>query len=123
MCFINFNLIKSEENWANKVDSEDLRRLNNSGRIAETILAKARRRLRSVVSKLQLCEKIEDTIRKMAAIPAFPVNISVNEQAAHYTSPPFDKSVLPSVGVAKLDIGVTVEGWLVDTAVSLNIRF
>lgn len=81
----------------------------------------AKKWLKPGVSILRICEKIENAIQKMAAMPAFPANISINEQAAHYTSPPFDKSVLPSYGVVKLDIGASIEGWITDTAVSIAL--
>ena len=103
------------------MNSEDLESLKRSGRIVATILTKAKGLLRPGISKLQICEKIENTIKKMGAIPAFPVNISINEQAAHYTSPPSDKSTLPSTGVAKLDIGVAIDGWITDSAISVAL--
>lgn len=103
------------------MDPKNLEALKRSGRITATILAKAKSWLKPGVSILQICEKIEDGIRKLSAIPAFPVNISINEQAAHYTSPPFDKLVLPSFGVVKLDIGASIDGWITDTAVSVAL--
>jgi len=104
-----------------KLNPEDLESLKRSGRITATILTKAKSLLRPGISKLQICEKIENSIKKMGAIPAFPVNISISEQAAHYTSPPLDESILPSAGVAKLDIGVAINGWIADSAISVAL--
>ncbi|MFX0203241.1 MAG: type II methionyl aminopeptidase [Candidatus Hodarchaeota archaeon] len=103
------------------MDPKNLEDLKRSGRITATILSKAKSWLKPGVSILQICEKIENAIQKLSAMPAFPVNISINEQAAHYTSPPYDKSVLPSIGVVKLDIGASIDGWITDTAVSVAL--
>lgn len=103
------------------MNSTSLEALKRSGRIAAKLLTMAKSRLKPGVSLLQICETIENALRKLSTIPAFPVNLSINEQAAHYTSPPFDKSVLPSSGVAKLDIGVSIAGWITDTAVSVAL--
>jgi methionyl aminopeptidase len=44
---------------------------------------------------IEVCEKAERLIRKKGGKPAFPCNVSINEIAAHYTSPPNDKSKIP----------------------------
>jgi len=53
-------------------------------------------------------------------VPAFPVNLSINEVAAHYT-PSHDDKTLAS-GLLKVDFGVHVEGWLSDTAFSVDLE-
>ena len=68
---------------------------------------------------IEICEKSEDIIRKKGATPAFPCNVSVNEVAAHYTSPPNDKSRIPQKSVVKVDIGCHVDGYVADTAVTV----
>jgi methionyl aminopeptidase len=45
--------------------------------------------------------------------------VSINEVAAHYTSPPDDKSIVPSGALVKVDIGVHVDGYIADTAVTV----
>lgn len=44
-------------------------------------------------SLLETAEEIEELIRKDGGLPAFPCNISVNEQAAHSTPSFGDKQV------------------------------
>jgi methionyl aminopeptidase len=51
--------------------------------------------------------------------PAFPCNVSINEIAAHYTSPPNDNRRIPRKSIVKVDIGVHVDGYLTDTAVTI----
>ncbi|MEM2148225.1 MAG: type II methionyl aminopeptidase, partial [Candidatus Bathyarchaeia archaeon] len=46
-------------------------------------------------------------------------NVSINEVAAHYTSPPNDKKTIPEGAIVKVDIGAHVDGYVTDTAVSV----
>ena len=65
---------------------------------------------------LQVCEKAENLIREKGGKPAFPCNVSINEVAAHYTSPPNAENRIPENSVVKVDIGVHVDGYVTDTA-------
>ncbi|WP_054855502.1 type II methionyl aminopeptidase [Vulcanisaeta sp. JCM 16161] len=71
---------------------------------------------------LELCEKVENRIRQSGAKPAFPVNISINEVAAHYTATIGDKSVIPKGAVVKIDLGAHIDGYIVDTAVTVTFN-
>ena len=65
---------------------------------------------------IEVCEKAEGLIRQKGGKPAFPCNVSINEVAAHYTSPPGDTSRIPEGSTVKVDIGVQVDGYVTDTA-------
>ena len=52
--------------------------------------------------------------------PAFPVNISLNEIAAHYTAEPDDQIVIKDTDVVKIDLGVHIDGYVADTAVTVS---
>ena len=65
---------------------------------------------------LEVCEKAESLIREKGGKPAFPCNVSINEVAAHYTSPPNDEQRIPEKAVVKVDMGVHVDGYVTDTA-------
>ena len=68
---------------------------------------------------IDICEKAEALTREKGGKPAFPCNVSVNEIAAHYTSPPNDKQTIPERSIVKVDIGVHVDGYIGDTAASV----
>lgn len=70
---------------------------------------------------LDIAESVEGLIRDRGAGLAFPVNISRNEQAAHYTPFPGDASVLRPGDVIKLDVGAHVEGLIADTADTVEV--
>jgi len=71
---------------------------------------------------IDVCEKAEGIIRQKGGEPAFPCNVSINEVAAHYTSPPNDKSTIPENSLVKVDIGVHVDGYVTDTAITVCLN-
>jgi len=97
-------------------DNEELEKFRLSGKI----LRETREEMRGYVNEnmpiIDVCEKAEGLIRAKGGKPAFPVNVSINEIAAHYTSPPNDKSTIPAGSTVKVDIGVQVDGYVTDTA-------
>lgn len=81
-------------------------------RFAETVVKKG-------VRYFDAAEKIEDFIMKSGADIAFPVNISINDIAAHYTPTTDNQSVFGENDVVKVDVGVHIEGYIGDTAVTV----
>jgi len=67
-------------------------------------------------SLLEIAEKTENFIRKQGAIPAFPVNISINEIAAHYSPIIDDTSEILDNSIVKIDLGVAFDGFITDAA-------
>ena len=59
---------------------------------------------------------VEDSIFEKSAKPAFPVNISINEIAAHYTPSHTDERVIETVYLVKIDIGNQRDGYIGDMA-------
>ncbi len=93
------------------IPEEVLQKHQRAGKIA--------RKVREDMPIIDICEKVESLIRKKGGKPAFPCNVSVNEIAAHYTSPPQDKRTVPENSIVKIDIGVHVDGYIADTAVTV----
>ncbi|WP_019176149.1 type II methionyl aminopeptidase [Methanomassiliicoccus luminyensis] len=73
------------------------------------------------VSLLSVAEEVEALIEKRGAKPAFPVNISINQIAAHYTPASNDASTFRRGDVVKLDVGAHVNGYMGDTAVTVEV--
>ena len=71
-------------------------------------------------SLLDIAEKIESKIIELGGKPAFPVSLSINEIAAHYTPSYEDKKT--AQGLIKIDLGVHIDGWIADTAFSLDLE-
>jgi len=73
------------------------------------------------VSYLEVVEEVESLIVRRGAEPAFPVNISVNEIAAHYTPSTGDETRFERGDVVKIDVGAHVDGHIGDTAVTVEV--
>jgi methionyl aminopeptidase len=97
-------------------DKEALDKFRLSGKILRETREEMRSYVREYMPIVQVCEKAEGLIRQKGGKPAFPCNVSINEVAAHYTSPPGDASTIPENSVVKVDIGVHVDGYVTDTA-------
>jgi methionyl aminopeptidase len=90
-----------------------------AGKIAADVRENARKKYHIGSTLFQICESIEDEIKRRGAAPAFPVNVSLNEIAAHYTAEPNDQIMVNEADVLKIDIGVHVQGYIADTAVTV----
>ncbi len=68
----------------------------------------------------EICEYVESEIIKRGAKCAFPVNTSLNEVAAHYTAEPNDPKTVSDSDLVKIDLGAQINGYIADTAVTVN---
>ena len=95
---------------------EDYRK---AGKIASTVVEELKKKAKPGMTLLEIAEYGESRIKELGGKPAFPINLSMNEVGAHYTPPPHDTSVLESE-LLKIDIGVHVNGYIADTAFTLD---
>lgn len=91
-----------------------------AGKIAQDIKKYIRPFIKKGVPLLEIAEKIESKIYELKGKPAFPTNLSINEIAAHYT-PSYDDETLAH-GLIKVDLGVQIDGWISDTAFSVDLE-
>ncbi len=101
------------------LEEETLEKYRRAGKIAAKVREEMKRRTKEGMPLLEICEKTEHLITSMGGKPAFPCNVSVNEVAAHYTSPPDDAQTVPNDSLVKIDIGVHIDGYVADTAVTV----
>jgi len=101
------------------IHKEAFQKYQQAGRIAAEVREDVRRTVREGMRIIDVCEKAESLIRGKGGKPAFPCNVSINEVAAHYTSPPEDRQRVPENSIVKIDIGVHVDGYIADTAVTV----
>ena len=91
-------------------------RLLRAGQIAAQALNYTCLQVKAGVPLLKIAEAGEQKIRELEGRPAFPINVSVNHHAAHYTPSYGDSSVVPEKALVKIDVGVHVDGYIADTA-------
>ncbi len=102
------------------MEKSSISKIIQAGKIASQVKDFARELIKPGVPLLEIAEKIEQQIRDLGGEPAFPVNLSINEIAAHYTPSHNDKTL--ANGLLKVDIGVHIDGWIADTAFTLDLE-
>lgn len=70
---------------------------------------------------LDVAEEVEDLMRKRGLRPAFPTCISIDQVAAHYSPTHDDPLRFRRGNVVKLDLGAQLDGWIADTAVTVEV--
>jgi methionyl aminopeptidase len=91
----------------------------NAGKIASEVRENARRKNHVGSTLEEICNSIEKEIISKGGKCAFPVNVSLNEIAAHYTAEPNDKIIVKDTDLLKIDLGVQINGHIADTAVTV----
>jgi methionyl aminopeptidase len=97
-----------------------LDKYRGAGRILAEVREEAIERIKEGVSLLEVAEFVENSIREKGGEPAFPCNISRNEEAAHATPSIDDKAVFGK-DIVKLDIGTHIDGYIGDSAVTVDL--
>lgn len=95
--------------------------LREAGRIAALAREAGARLIVRGARVLDVCAAVEDEIVKRGGAPAFPAQSSRNEIAAHYCPAPEDQTAYEDGDLAKLDLGVHVDGYVVDTALTVSV--
>ena len=97
-----------------------LENYTRAGHIASIVRENTRKRNHIGRTVYEICNSIEKEIIDKGGHPAFPVNVSINEIAAHYTAEPNDQIVIKDTDVVKIDLGVHINGYVADTAVTIS---
>lgn len=92
-----------------------------AGRIAKKVLEDAGGRVKEGVSMLEFVDETEGMIIDEGASLAFPLNVSLNEDAAHDTASPGDERRFSAGDVIKVDMGVHLDGYIADTAITVDL--
>lgn len=101
------------------LSEETVETYHEAGEILVEVLTAAADQVEPGVTHLDVAESAEDHIRELGAEPAFPVNISVDEEASH-ASPGADDETTFGDEMVCLDIGVHVDGYIADAAVTID---
>jgi len=93
-----------------------------AGKIAKKVREKSKNWIRLNTKITDLADRIEEMIINEGGGIAFPVNISINEIAAHDTARVKDERILKKGDLVKIDIGVHIEGIIADTAYTKEVE-
>ncbi|MAG46965.1 type II methionyl aminopeptidase [archaeon] len=100
---------------------DNLEDWKKAGELTSKARAFGKEKIKIGVSLLKVTEEIEDFIYENGGKPAFPVQISVNNIAAHFNPSKDDEYIFRKGDLVKLDLGVHVNGCIGDTAISVDL--
>ena len=110
--------LEKEEEEKIKIES-----LKKAGKIAQDVKEYIKPKIKVGAKVLDIVSTTEAKIEELNGLCAFPVNLCINNIAAHYTSPLKDDGLLIKEGdLVKIDLGVHIEGYIVDTAFTVNFN-
>ncbi|MBI5435062.1 MAG: type II methionyl aminopeptidase [Planctomycetes bacterium] len=103
------------------LDDHALQSFRRAGRIASECREWARANIRPGVEMRWLLETVEQMIRERGGQPGFPAQSSRNHIAAHYCTNLTDPLRYEEGDVVKVDFGVHVDGYVADTAATVDL--
>ncbi len=106
------------DNVSNK--QEILEKYREAGKILKVVRDEAVEMVRVGNSLLKVAELVENRTIELGGKPAFPCNISRNEEAAHATPIAGDTDIFGK-DMVKLDLGVHIDGYIADSAVTVDL--
>ena len=92
-----------------------------AGRTAKTVLHKCAAEIKPGVGMAAIFDMVLDEISAAGAFHSFPPNISLNNCAAHDTASPDEERIFAEGDLVKLDIGTHIDGYIADTAVTVDL--
>src|SRR5271157_333324 len=99
------------------MDEQILEKYRKAGVILREVRENATHKVTKGARLLDVANEVEAEIIAKGGKPAFPVNISINSEAAHDT-PGIDDERIFEDDIVKVDIGVHIDGYIADTAVT-----
>ncbi|AHG04642.1 methionine aminopeptidase [Halobacterium sp. DL1] len=103
-----------------EVGSEAYEQYVEAGEILTDVLDAAADRIEVGATQLAVAEFAEERIHELGGEPAFPVNISVDEEASH-AAPGADDETEFGEEMVCLDVGVHVDGHIADAATTVDL--
>ncbi|HEC38556.1 hypothetical protein LCGC14_0667920 [marine sediment metagenome] len=122
------NIKAQEEKGKEELEKEEeekikIESLKKAGNISKEVKKYIKPKIRVGAKVLDIISSVEVKIEDLGGLSAFPVNLCINNIAAHYTSPLKDDNLLISPeDLVKVDLGVHIEGYIVDTAFTVNFN-
>jgi len=104
------------------MEDEVIEKYKQAGAILKKAQELAKELVKPGASVLEITEKIEGKIKKEGGGIGFPLNVSINENAAHFTPDLNCDLKIKDDDLVKIDIGVHVDGYIADSAITLSMN-
>jgi len=102
------------------MQEEEIQKYKQAGKIAAQVLEYGKSLVKKGALMVDILDKIEQKVFDLNGKLAFPAQISCNHIAAHYCPDDEDKMVFSDQLVC-LDVGVHVDGYIGDSAVTIDL--
>jgi len=109
------------EEATEEATEENMKKYLHAAEIGKKVFKMIDANVKAGIHIIDLVSNMEKTITDLGGGMAFPVNVSCNEYAAHDTATIGDNRVLGEKDVAKIDVGVHIDGYIVDAAVTVDL--
>ena len=93
-----------------------------AGKIASKAIIFGKNLIKPTARMVDVLDKIEDFIKINGGEMAFPAQIAMNENAAHVCPLSDDTTVFKNTDIIKLDLGVHIDGYVADTAITIIFK-
>ena len=103
------------------MNPEEIEKWKTAGKLARNALHFGRDLIEAEKSMLNVTEEIELFVKKNGGELAFPTNLAVNNVGAHWTPSSKSSETFCNGDVVKLDVGVHIDGYIGDNALTLEI--
>ena len=107
--------------WRECLNPEEIIKWKTAGKLARNALHFGRDLIEAEKSMLNVTEEIERFVKKNGGELAFPTNLAVNNVGAHWTPSSKSNEIFSKGDVVKLDVGVHIDGYIGDNALTLEI--
>ncbi len=103
------------------LSAENLSLIKEIGKASEEAMLYAAERVRPGIKLLDVANSTEKFLKDRGFGLAFPINLSINEQAAHYTPTLGDEKTFSEKDIVKVDFGAEKNGLLGDGAITVDL--
>ena len=103
------------------MEQKELEAYRKAGKIASEVREWSRELVKADAKILDVAEKVEARIIGLGGGLAFPVNVCINDVTAHYTPKYNDETRIVKTDVVSVDLGVHVDGYIADTAYTVDL--
>jgi methionyl aminopeptidase len=103
------------------MDKDILDKYRKAGKIMREAKKYAKELVKEGMPVVQIADEVESKILSLGGKIGFPCNVSINEIAAHHVPLSNDSTILKKGDLVKVDIGVHIDGYITDSAVSFSV--
>nr|MDO8079879.1 type II methionyl aminopeptidase [Candidatus Freyarchaeota archaeon] len=103
-------------------EKDKFEKYRKAGKAVKDVRENARKMVQPGTPIIDICERIESELLNKEVGISFPCNVSINNIAAHYTSPSDDKTLINDNDMVKIDFGTHVDGYIADTAFTVSFK-